>query len=149
MKKKGTKKSIKVTVTAAIMAILAFLFGKCGFGFGFGNGNGNSDENSKVQSIEENVEPVSQEVPQNLLTDSENKGDISSKNNIEQINIVGNDYFYNNQRISLEEIAAVLANKTGVMVEIKDDNASLDDFEALVNRLKADGVSYRIVESEN
>lgn len=149
MKKKGTKKSIKVTVTAAIMAILAFLFGKCGFGFGFGNGNGNSDENSKVQSIVENVEPVSQEVPQNLLTDSENKGDISSKNNIEQINIVGNDYFYNNQRISLEEIAAVLANKTGVMVEIKDDNASLDDFEALVNRLKADGVSYRIVESEN
>lgn len=149
MKKKGTKKSIKVTITAAIMAILAFLFGKCGFGFGFGNGNGNSDENSKVQSIEENVEPVSQEVPQNLLTDSENKGDISSKNNIEQINIVGNDYFYNNQRISLEEIAAVLANKTGVMVEIKDDNASLDDFEALVNRLKADGVSYRIVESEN
>ena len=53
------------------------------------------------------------------------------------------DYFYNNDRIELDDVESMLKATTGeFIVEIKEDKASLKAYNKLVEKLEELGVNY-------
>ena len=59
------------------------------------------------------------------------------------ITVVGNDYFYNNERVLLENFIVIIKGVEGkVIVEVKDDNASLKAYNNLLDELDEMNIEY-------
>ena len=125
--KKDEKKSKKKTGSAAVVAVILLLLGGLGFGFGGGIGSGNGS----------GTEGTSQESEKNSGESEKFDGIIF------EISVVENDYFYKNDRITIDDFVKVLEEtKDEYIVEVKDDNASLKAYNDLINKLKELNVSY-------
>ena len=99
------------------------------FGFGFGSGNGSGDKNANTVQNKSTVK-TNEEVSKTMSEDS-NKGGVM------KVSVVGNDYFYNNERISLDDFVSKIKETSGdISVEVKDDGASLRAYNDIINRLK-------------
>ena len=64
------------------------------------------------------------------------------------VSVVGNDYFFNNERCTLDELTAKIKQKAAdsecpVVVEITDDAASKTAYEALTGLLNKEGIQYK------
>ena len=123
---------LTIIVFIIIIAILAAIFGG---GFGFGNGSGTGEEGSAA------VEK-SQEITQDISQTE----DTSPEEDVEYINVTvsGNEYIYNNNKISLEELtkelSSIQTNKT--KVKISDDSASKKAYGDLINALEENSIQY-------
>ncbi len=119
----------KLLPAIAVVAVIGLIIYGIGFGFGSGNGRGDG-EGDGTTKVESNVENNDPEVDY-------------YEGAVYPITVNESDYFYNNERVTLEEFLTILT-KTGdkVVVEIKDDNASLNAYEALVDALKKEHISY-------
>lgn len=124
---------IILLVAAVIIALLYF-----GFGMGFGSGTGTG--NSKEVSTQEQTDDIEEE---ETVIESETSEDSEIESTILSVTISGNDYYYKNNRIELEELIKVASQIEGrKVVKIKEDKASLKAYNELVEALEAARLIY-------
>ena len=125
-------KKILILVVIVIIVIAAMF----GFGLGLGKGDGRGEGDEKNNTIQEDTQ-----------TDkSEETTEINSEEDeiIIKVSVVGNEYFYENERISLDDfVSRVKEMKGNLVVEVKDDKASLKAYKGLINRMKELNISIR------
>lgn len=132
-------------IAALVVAVVVLICFGIGGGFGGGAGSGNSkvmvsDENSTAKEVVEEVTSTSEPIEE---TSEVQDGEDVFDGAVLAINVVENDYFYNNERISLEDFMAIAKDAEGkLVVEVKDDNASLKAYNNLLDGLDAVNIEY-------
>lgn len=133
-----------LAVLVLIIGIAAVVLTRCGGGFGlglgFGTGKGDGDGNMAVNVSDEKVEDS--EAPE---ADNSDESTDESKNEetILKVTVVENDYFYENEKTRLNTLMDRIKETDGdYVVEIKDEQASKNAYEALIEELKEDGIEY-------
>lgn len=132
-------------IAALVVAVVVLICFGIGGGFGGGAGSGNSkvmvsDENSTAKEVVEEVTSTSEPIEE---TSEVQDGEDVFDGAVLAINVVGNDYFYNNERISLEDFMVISKDAEGkLVVEVKDDNASLKAYNNLLDGLDAVNIEY-------
>lgn len=117
--KKFFKKLFKLLVLAGLIVLLLYLLRGLGFGLGSGDQGQAGDQNQTTQA-----EPSPQ--PQ----EPEPAGAAA------EVSVLENEYIYENQRVTLDQLAEILAGMEGdVTVRVTDDNASLNAYNALLEKL--------------
>ena len=125
----------KVLFLLVIVLVILFLFTT--FGMGFGVGNGGSATRSEQTEADNQSEPKDEEQTDKESTDSE------SEETVLKISVVENDYFYDNERIELEDLTREITEiQDDYIVEIKDEKASKNAYDALVETLDENGINY-------
>ena len=133
----------------AVTLVVLICYG-IGTGFGGGAGSGEGDGNSKVNTNGENedmIEVVEEDVipttkPKEKALEEQEGADVF-EGAILAIIVVGNDYFYDNERILLEDFIAIVKEVEGkLVVEVKDDNASLKAYNSLLDSLDEINIDY-------
>lgn len=142
----GFKNLLIAALVVAVVVLICFgIGGGFGGGAGSGEGSGNSkvmvsDENSTAKEVVEEVTSTSEPIEE---TSEVQDGKDVFDGAVLAINVVGNDYFYNNERISLEDFMAIAKDAEGkLVVEVKDDNASLKAYNNLLDGLDAVNIEY-------
>lgn len=122
MKKKSLKLlSVKrILIIGLIAVIIALIY--FGIGGGFGTKDNGSESGNSSVSDEDSVE---------------------KEGKICNVTISENDYFYKNESISLGELVKELDDEEGdIIVEIKDENASLRAYNNLIEKLEEMEIGY-------
>ena len=116
-----------VIVVIVIIAIAVML----GLGLGFGNGSGDGKGDGKPNTVQEDSKIDESEKPTEKNAEEDNKGVII------KVSVVGNEYFYENERITLDDFISKVKEIEGdLVVEVKDDKASLKAYNSLIDRLE-------------
>lgn len=114
------KKLILVVIVFIAIAVIL------GFCVGFGNGDG------KTNTIQEDSKTEESEGPT-----EKNSAEDDNKRVVIKVSVVGNEYLYENERISLDDfISKVKEIEGNLVVEVKDDKASLKAYNSLIDRLE-------------
>ena len=133
------KKILAIIVVIVVIAVVAMLGIGLGFGKGSGDGSGDGKTNTSQEAIiteEHNTVEEQTEVEQD---DVEN----DSEDTIIKVSVVGNEYFYENERVSLDDFISKLEKLEGeVVVEVKDDKASLRAYNNLIEKLEELKISF-------
>lgn len=137
----------KNLLIAVLLITLVVLIGYgIGIGFGGGAGSGEGTGNSKMQSTSDSVvtaEDVEEDVVPTIEPKEEEDDADVFEGTMLAVNVVGNEYFYNNERISLEEFIAIIGGIEGkVVIEVNDDSASLRAYSTLLDILDENNVNY-------
>ena len=128
------KKLIGIVLAIAIIAAILFIFGGK-FGFGLGNRNGNG----AVESVEQDNNIDSEQAG---VTESADSKEDNIDNTV-KVSVAGNDYFYDNEKIELDTLIQKISEIEGhYVVEVKDEQASKNAYEALINALEDNGIAY-------
>lgn len=142
----GLKNLLIAALVVTVVVLICFgIGGGFGGGAGSGEGSGNSkvevsDENSIVTEVVEEVTPTTEPIEE--LSEMQEGEDVF-EGAVLAINVVGNDYFYNNERITLEDFMTIAKEIEGKLgVEVKDDNASLRAYDKLLDELDAVNIDY-------
>lgn len=121
---------IIVLAAVAIAAVLLLGFGGFGFGGGKGNGEGDGDTSSAAVSDDESEETEITPVIEN----------------IDYINVTvsGNEYIYDDRKLSLEELINALTDMEleDIPIKITDDDAALDTYQQLIDALDERKIKY-------
>ncbi len=128
------KKVIILLFAAVVIAIFLLLHGLgFGMGFGFGNRSGDKDGTST-----KNTKQIVLEVQDNTEQESDEENTTVIK-----VSVVENEYFYENEKISFDNLIERISSTEGKMiVEIKDENASKNAYESLINYLDDNSIQY-------
>ena len=119
-----------------ILMVIAIIVAILGIGLGIRKGTGDGDGKNKV--TQEETETAQNDAIKEQISVDQNDDTADAKEEvIIKINVVGNEYFYENERISLDDFISKVKEIVGdVSVEVKDDNASLKAYNNLTKRLK-------------
>ncbi|AVM69514.1 hypothetical protein C3V36_09830 [Lachnospiraceae bacterium oral taxon 500] len=130
------KKLSTVFVIAVIAAvIILFKFGN-GFGIGFGIGQGKGDGNAKESAAQKEASKIEDDRAKEEVKKEQGSSEDVNKDATLKVSVVGNEYFYDNDRISLDDLIKKIKEVEGdMMIEVKDDNASLKAYNALLDKL--------------
>lgn len=124
-------KKFLVILLVVIIGILLIFGIRLGLGFGLGNGLGTETNDVSTESETETVEEKEAE------TETEPEGIVFS------ITVVESEYFYDNNRIELSSFVDIVkASSEHVVVEIKEDKASLKAYNKLIETLEELDVEY-------
>ncbi len=133
-KKKKRRGSILAVPFVALAAAIVLLFNKCGIDLPFdlsGLGLGLGGESAVTEKAGEGT-------GSGTATES-----AAPYERIIAVTVVGNDYFCNNERVTLDALAeTILSADSSVRVEITDDQASKRAYEDLTAKLTQLGVPY-------
>ena len=122
------KKILLVIVVIVVIAIAAML----GLGLGFGNGSGAGKEDGKTNTVQE--ESKTEESEKSTETETEEDG---NNGVVIKVSVVGNEYFYENERIALDDFISKVKDMEGdFVIEVKDDNASLRAYNNIIESLE-------------
>lgn len=135
----------KTVLIVVAVFIVAFMLGYgIGLGVGNGMGDGTGDGNTAVESSAEVAEEQEEEEVE--AENAEKTTEVGAETTrIIEVTIVGSDYFYENERIIFDDLIAVIAEAEAegeLVVKIVDDNASLNAYDALINKLEDMYVDY-------
>lgn len=139
-KKKGGR---SLAGPAALVLLLALLGAGLGFGPGGFAGKEDGSEVSKNQTVPDTTTNAETTPPQQTTP-----GDTTSAQSGEEklsvaVSVVESSYFYQNQKVTLEDLLAQLKKLEGAyIVEITDDNASLNAYNSLIDALKENSILY-------
>ena len=135
----------KTVLIVVAVFIVAFMLGYgIGLGVGNGMGDGTGDGNTAVESSAEVAEEQEEEDVEAENAEKTTEVDAETMRIIE-VTIVGSDYFYENERIIFDDLIVVIAEAEAegeLVVKIVDDNASLNAYDALINKLEDMYVDY-------
>lgn len=136
-----------LVVLLLIVIVLLIMFG-VGLGFGKGSGEGDGegdrgkgDRNMLAEEVQDEAETKQEDtsVKDVILQKLED----NKENIVYKVNVVGNEYFYDNERIELSDLLLKLDDVSDeASVEVKDDNASLKAYNALINALEDKHITY-------
>lgn len=137
------KKILTIIVVIIVIAVLLLLLG-AGLGFekGNGKGDGKGDGGAKVENSQTKADNE-----ENKTIDVDDASDKASEGKeisiAVKVSVVGNEYFYDNERLSLDELIAEIQKiDDSIVVEIKDDNASLKAYNAMIDALEENSINY-------
>ena len=135
----------KTVLIVVAVFIVAFMLGYgIGLGVGNGMGDGTGDGNTAVESSAEVAEEQEEEEVE--AENAEKTTEVGAETTrVIEVTIVGSDYFYENERIIFDDLIAVIAEAEAegeLVVKIVDDNASLNAYDALINKLEDMYVDY-------
>lgn len=135
------KKFLTLLVLLALAALL-LLGGKgLGLGAGFGAAFGNMASEDGQQK-QDTPDPVQD-------TEAPDAGEQNDPAALLSVSVVNNEYFYQNQRIELDDLADILAGTEGdFVVEITDDNAALKTYNRLLDKLTEMGIAFTEVTAD-
>ena len=125
----------KILFFLVIVLVILFLFTT--FGMGLGIGSGGFATRSEQTEADNQSEPKDEGQTDKESTDSENEETVL------KISVVENDYFYDNERIELDDLTREITEiQDDYIVEIKDEKASKNAYDALVETLDENGINY-------
>lgn len=128
------KKLISMIIVLVIIAG-ALTIGNC-LGWGKGNGNGSGDGTGNGNGTGQETVAAGEDVSGSETEDKYNGA-------VYAITVAENDYFYDNNRMALEDIEKMLKESEGEkIVEIKEDKASIKAYNKLVELLEGLEVDY-------
>lgn len=128
------KKLISMIIVLVIIAG-ALTIGNC-LGWGKGNGNGSGDGTGNGNGTGQETVAAGEDVSGSETEDKYNGA-------VYAITVAENDYFYDNNRMALEDIEKMLKESEGEkIVEIKEDKASIKAYNKLVELLEGLKVDY-------
>lgn len=128
------KKLISMIIVLVIIAS-ALTIGNC-LGWGKGNGNGSGDGTGNGNGTGQETVAAGEDVSGSETEDKYNGA-------VYAITVAENDYFYDNNRMALEDIEKMLKESEGEkIVEIKEDKASIKAYNKLVELLEGLKVDY-------
>ena len=128
------KKLISLIIVLVIIAG-ALTIGNC-LGWGKGNGNGSGDGTGNGNGTGQETVAAVEDVSGSETEDKYNGA-------VYAITVAENDYFYDNNRMALEDIEKMLKESKGEkIVEIKEDKASIKAYNKLVELLEGLKVDY-------
>ncbi|MBQ2980947.1 MAG: hypothetical protein IJD58_02355 [Lachnospiraceae bacterium] len=128
------KKLISMIIVLVIIAG-ALTIGNC-LGWGKGNGNGSGDGTGNGNGTGQETVAAVEDVSGSETEDKYNGA-------VYAITVAENDYFYDNNRMALEDIEKMLKESKGEkIVEIKEDKASIKAYNKLVELLEGLKVDY-------
>lgn len=128
------KKLISMIIVLVIIAG-ALTIGNC-LGWGKGNGNGSGDGTGNGNGTGQETVAAGEDVSGSETEDKYNGA-------VYAITVAENDYFYDNNRMALEDIEKMLKETKGEkIVEIKEDKASIKAYNKLVELLEELKVDY-------
>ena len=134
----GVKGTIIVVLVLVIAALIYFGIG-AGLGNGAGDGEGDGNTKTKITEKSDNSEEQKIETTEKEDEDSEDVYEGA----ILMITVVESEYFYENERIALEDFVAIVEGTEGeLVVKIKDDRASLKAYNKLLDELDKLNVEY-------
>ena len=112
-----------IIIVLIIIFIISKFFG--GLGLGNGNGKGGNDDDSNKSHTEQT------------------KDDDDNEQEVVLITVVKGDYFFENERIELEDFIKVLEEKDNdFIVKVKDDSATKDAYGELIEKLDTMMIQY-------
>lgn len=131
------KKLLLILVAVVVIAVLVLL----GIGFGFGKGSGNGDGDGNTKFSQEESSTAENDITEEQTTAHNDGATNADKESVIKVSVIGNAYFYENERISLDDFIAKVENRmlsayAPLTVEVKDDNASLKAYSSLIERLE-------------
>ena len=133
------KKILAIIVVIVVIAVVAMLGIGLGFGKGSGDGSGDGKTNTSQEAINTEEHNTVEEQTEVAQDDVEN----DSEDTIIKVSVVGNEYFYENERVSLDDFISKLEKLEGeVVVEVKDDKASLRAYNNLIEKLEELKISF-------
>ena len=125
---------IVLVIVASVMTV-----GNClgwGKGSGNGSGNGSGSGNGNGNGTGQETVATGEEASGNEAGDKYNGA-------VYAITVSENDYFYDNNRMELDDIEKMLKETSGEkIVEIKEDKASIKAYNKLVDLLEELDVDY-------
>ena len=129
------KKVLRILLVIIIVVIM-LLFLK-GFGFGLGKGLGEGGKDSKVTKTSEADKTDSKE------------SEKDSEETLVKVSVIEDGYVYDSEKIELEELIEKL-NQTGgdCKVEVIDDKATKNAYDALIEALESNNIHYMETEKE-
>lgn len=128
------KKLISMIIVLVIIAG-ALTIGNC-LGWGKGNGNGSGNGTGNGNGTGQETVAAGEDVSGSETEDKYNGA-------VYAITVAENDYFYDNNRMALDDIEKMLKESEGEkIVEIKEDKASIKAYNKLVELLEGLKVDY-------
>ena len=132
-----------IVFVAVIAGVFYLIMHGLGKGIGNGAGDNEGDGNTTISTTQESAAYEEND----KIIEKDLEGEENSLDNFEgaviQINVVENEYFYENERITLDEFVNKTKQIDGdFVVEVKDDNASLNAYNDLIDRLEKEAVRY-------
>ena len=132
-----------IVIVAVVAGFIYFIMHGLGKGIGNGAGDNEGDGNTTISTTQESAAYEEND----KIIEKDLEGEENSLDNLEgaviQINVVENEYFYENERITLDEFVNKTKQIDGdFVVEVKDDNASLNAYNDLIDRLEKEAVRY-------
>ena len=128
------KKILAILILLIIVALVIFLLFFKGFGgFGKDSGEGKSSDRSITETVEETTE--ADEIETTTVLDRRPEG--------AEITVSGHDYIFNNEKISLDDLAAELSklDKEALITITADDTAAKNTVDELTDKL--DELGYK------
>ena len=137
------KKMLIAIVVVAVIAAVVYAFLN---GFGFGKGNGVGNGNTKIIINQESIDDEENNIiieEEKIETQEENENSNSTTEcAVIKISVYGNEYLHESERITLDDFIIMIEEFEDVVVQIKDDNASLKAYNALIDRLEDVNIDY-------
>ena len=132
-----------IVFVAVIAGVFYLIMHGLGKGIGNGAGDNEGDGNTTISTTQESAAFEEND----KIIEKDLEGEENSLDNFEgaviQINVVENEYFYENERITLDDFVNKTKQIDGdFVVEVKDDNASLNAYNDLIDRLEKEAVRY-------
>lgn len=127
------KKILAIIVVIVVIAVVAML----GIGLGFGKGSGDGSGDGKTNTSQEAINTEEHNTVEEQTEVEQDGVENDSEDTIIKVSVVGNEYFYENERVSLDDFISKLEKLEGeVVVEVKDDKASLRAYNNLIEKLE-------------
>ena len=138
------KRVLFVLAVAAVVAVVCYGIGLGkGNGIGDGEGDGNDKTGTRQEHVDTQEEDESAEVVKEQEEDDENDTEDAFKGAVVSVTVMGNDYVYANERVSLEDLCLKLESiNVALVVEVKDDNSSLRAYNGLLDKLDELNIDY-------
>ena len=133
------KKILAIIVVIVVIAVVAML----GIGLGFGKGSGDGSGDGKTNTSQEAINTEEHNTVEEQTEVEQDGVENDSEDTIIKVSVVGNEYFYENERVSLDDFISKLEKLEGeVVVEVKDDKASLRAYNNLIEKLEELKISF-------
>lgn len=131
-------------IALIVIAIVLFIIFKGGL-FGKGDNIG-SDGVDNIQAVTSQEDPEDEEtntVNENIETEVQDDSSDTYKGAIIKISVIGNDYIYDSEKITIEKFLEIVkATEGDYIVKIKDEDASLNAYNSLIKKLDENNIGY-------
>ena len=127
-----------------IALVFMLVLGSCGAGLGFGpggngDGTGSGEDTSNTIADNNNTE----ETKESTTEATEASHNDANDTLIIAVSVVESDYFYNNKKISLDDLIDELKSiEEDFIVEVTDDNSALRAYNKLIDALAENNFDY-------
>lgn len=134
---------VLILLAAIVFFAIKFLGIGIGAGLGLFTDKGDGEGVSQTSAISVSAEETRNKAVSTSTSEQGEKASDENSGAVVKVTVTGNEYLYENQRTSLEDIVKAVSEISGdVVVEITDDNASYSAFTALTKKLDELKIQY-------